>query len=209
MLAGEDDRKRPFQLRLQHGQLVRLRVALVVKGDLADVRQAAQRGQILHDLDAGVVHARVADEFIRRGLFNQRHARAADDGINALKRFRRRHDARNKARVDGVDEHALVALHDQRAVFADKEHIVGICVEITAQGGILPPAGDAEEHALFLQLGDDLGQLGGQALGAVQQGAVHIAGNEFYHIVFLSDGARGAHRAGARRAGLASSLRMA
>ena len=72
---------------------MRLRVALVVKGDFADVRQAAQRGQIRHDLDAGVIHARVADEFIRRGFFNQRHARAADDGINALKRFRCRHDA--------------------------------------------------------------------------------------------------------------------
>ena len=161
---------------------MRLRVALVVKSDLADVAELAQRGQVVHNLDAGVIHLRVADKFRGSGLFNQRHVRAADDGIHARKRARCRHDPRDEACVHGVDEHALIALHDQRAVFTEEKEIVGIRFKVAAERGILPAAGDAEDHALFSELRNDFGQFGRQTLLAVQQRAVHVAGNQFDHI---------------------------
>ena len=76
----------------------------------------------------------------------------------------------------------LVALHHQRAVFADKQHILPDGFKQMLQVGVLPSAGGAEQDALLPQLSDKGEQFGEQlAAAGRQQRAVDVACNQPNH----------------------------
>ena len=181
VFAGKDDGKLRLELALQLRKLMRLRVVFIVERHLAYISQIAVFRQIVHDLNAGVIHAGVSNEFRRSRLFNQCHLRTADDGIDAPQTLRRRHDSIKLARVDGVNQQPLVPLHDQRAVFADKHHILKIGFKIPTKCRVLSAACHSEADASLFQCGHNLRKIRRQPLLAVQQRSVHIAGDELNH----------------------------
>lgn len=74
---------------------------------------------------------------------------------------------------------------DNRAVLAQVDAIVCHRGEQFAQAGILPPAGRAEQDTTVMQSADLIKNFAlNELFPILQQGAVQIAANHFYHICF-------------------------
>ena len=76
----------------------------------------------------------------------------------------------------------LSALHDHRAVFCKENQLRRKIAKVAHQRRILPPAGDDHAHAARPEIMHNAHNIPGHALFAVKQRAVHIGGNELYHL---------------------------
>ena len=151
------------------------RRAEVVDGDLEDV--VVDREQVVDRLELRVVRRGLVEERVV-GPLDVGGALAAQDRaqVQVVGRPDRLDGLPRGAQVEAVRADLLVVLHDVGAVLRDVDQLVA--AELAAQGGVLPAARRAQQDLAAVQLVEQRPEVVVDALLVVEQGAVHVDGDE-------------------------------
>ena len=152
----------------------------IVDGDLAHGLLADDGVEVVHLLAVGVGEHGVLKEG-HLAVLDVGAVRAAQHGVEVGQRPYLVEGVLQVVVVDGVEVQRLSAVFDERAVFAQKEDFVPDGGKQLFEVGVLAPARGGKEDAAFMQLSDEPEDLFGQMFFPVEQGAVEVGCDKFYH----------------------------